>query len=168
MKMFKLLILVSIFSLTSVSGISQSIKERIAVPGNCGMCKSKIEAAAKKAGATYASWDEEAKVLSIQQKGGKAGNMKIQQAVAEAGYDTPVKKASTEAYSKLHECCKYERVAANNEMTDTTTCVQSGDDHSACGNGAKPGECCNGEKCPTTSTKTTEGASTQKTCCKQS
>jgi cell division septal protein FtsQ len=39
--------------------------EKIKVWGNCEMCKAKIEKAAKAAGASYALWNEEAKILTV-------------------------------------------------------------------------------------------------------
>jgi type IV secretory pathway VirJ component len=168
MKMFRLVIILSIISLSSSAGFAQSTKETLSVPGNCGMCKNKIEAAAKSAGATYANWDEEAKVLSLEQKGGKAGSTAIQAAVAAAGYDTPVMKASTEAYNKLHACCKYERVAEKSDTAATTSCINQAGDHSACANCSKQMECCKDQKCQHTAANSYEGIPGQKDCCKKS
>ena len=52
-----------IFSLFSIStSTAQTAKtETIKVWGNCGMCKTTIEKAAKKAGATKATWNEDSK-----------------------------------------------------------------------------------------------------------
>ena len=36
---------------------------------------------------------------------------KMEASIANAGYDTEHQTASTEAYSKLDECCQYDRVA---------------------------------------------------------
>lgn len=87
---------------------------KLKVSGNCGMCKSSIEKAAKSAGATSASWDMDAKLLTLifDQK---TSLDKIETAIAAVGYDTEHKTATKSAYDALHECCKYERV-----VTDTT------------------------------------------------
>ena len=45
--------------------MAQTVTERFQVSGNCGMCKSKIEKAAKDAGATSASWNEDSKELVV-------------------------------------------------------------------------------------------------------
>ena len=168
MKIFRLAVLLSIFSLSFIGAIAQSAKETFAVPGNCGMCKSKIEAAAKGAGATYAYWDEEAKILSLVQKGGKPGSTKIQEAVAAAGYDTPEMKASTEAYNKLHACCKYERGASKDDNPDKSLCVNEAGDHAVCSNCAQQLECCMDKKCELAAIKNSDSTLTQKVCCKQS
>ena len=54
-------ILFSIFSFNL--SYAQSVKnDTIKVWGNCGMCKTKIEKAAKAAGASTANWNEETKI----------------------------------------------------------------------------------------------------------
>ena len=84
---------------------------KLKVAGNCGMCKSSIEKAAKSAGATNASWDADAKLLTLIFDS-KTSLEKIETAVAAVGYDTEHKTATNDAYNALHECCKYERAAA--------------------------------------------------------
>jgi periplasmic mercuric ion binding protein len=98
-------LLISIASL----GFAQEKSETLKVSGECGSCKKKIEAAAKKAGATYATWNVDAKELTIKYNNTSTNSAKIQKAVAEAGYDTPGYKATDEAYNKLDGCCQYER-----------------------------------------------------------
>jgi periplasmic mercuric ion binding protein len=87
-------------------------KETIKVWGNCGMCKTKIEKAAKGAGATKASWNEDTKELKVEYKASATSNEKIQAAIAKTGYDTQDMTASDEAYNKLHGCCQYDRKVA--------------------------------------------------------
>ena len=82
----------------------------VKVAGNCKMCKGHIEKAAKEAGAVGASWDKVAKVLKFTFDAAKTSTDKIEEAVAAAGYDTEHKKASTDAYNNLDECCQYNRV----------------------------------------------------------
>jgi periplasmic mercuric ion binding protein len=84
-------------------------KETIKVWGNCGMCKAKIEKAAKTAGATKANWNEETGELQVQYKASATSSEKIQAAVAKSGYDTQDVTADGEAYKKLHACCQYTR-----------------------------------------------------------
>ncbi|MBP6432772.1 MAG: cation transporter [Ferruginibacter sp.] len=97
----------NLFAQTSVK------KETIKVWGNCGMCKSKIEKAAKKAGAKTASWNEETKELKVSYSAKKTSNQKIQEAVAGVGYDTQDFTADDKVYNNLHGCCQYERKAKN-------------------------------------------------------
>jgi periplasmic mercuric ion binding protein len=87
-------------------------KETIKVWGNCGMCKTKIEKAAKAAGATKASWNEETLELKVQYKASATSSEKIQAAIAKTGYDTQDLTADGEAYKKLHSCCQYTRKPA--------------------------------------------------------
>ncbi|MEP7278688.1 MAG: cation transporter [Bacteroidota bacterium] len=87
-------------------------KESIQVWGECGMCKDKIEKAAKKAGAVTASWNENSKQLSVSYNMSKTSMEKIEQSVAAAGYDTKDVTADNEAYNKLPECCHYTRKEA--------------------------------------------------------
>jgi copper chaperone CopZ len=105
MKSFLLsFVLLSIVS----TGFAQAKTETLKVSGECGSCKKKIEAAAKKAGASYAVWDVDTKELTIKYNT-SVNSAKIQKAIADAGYDTPDYKATDEAYNKLDGCCQYER-----------------------------------------------------------
>lgn len=83
--------------------------ETIKVWGNCSMCEETIEKAAKKAGAVSAAWNEETKMLAVSYNPEKSNSYKIQQAIAQAGYDTQDLKGNSKAYDKLHGCCKYDR-----------------------------------------------------------
>lgn len=102
-----------IFSFISLFAIAQKTtvdkSEEIKVWGNCGMCKSTIEKSAKTAGATYALWNEDTKMLKVKYPAAKTSGAKIQEKIAAAGYDTKDFTASDEAYNNLHECCKYDR-----------------------------------------------------------
>src|SRR5215217_4833313 len=88
----------------------QSKTETFKVAGECGMCKKKIENAAKLAGASFAEWNTESKLLTVK-IAGTATREKIEESIAGAGYDTPGVKASDKAYKNLDECCQYERTA---------------------------------------------------------
>jgi mercuric ion binding protein len=91
--------------------------ETIKVSGECGMCKKNIEKAAKGAGASYALWNKETKVLTVKYSSSTTNSAKIQQKIANAGYDTPQFKATDEAYNKLDECCQYERTSMKDSMS---------------------------------------------------
>lgn len=147
-------------ALASSSFAQKSKTETIPVSGNCGMCKTKIEKAAKTAGANEATWDVDAKTLTVKYTSSSTNAAKIQQAVAAVGYDTRDVKATNEAYDKLHGCCKYERSAATAEKshaccgdkcemkdgkcTDMAACKDKGccDANGVC----KAGEACKHEK----------------------
>jgi hypothetical protein len=113
------------FILISTFGLQAQTTTKIKVAGNCGMCKGHIEKAAKQAGAASADWDKVAKVLKVTYDGSKTSTDKIEDAVAAAGYDTEHKVASKEAYSKLDECCQYDRVAKS-DVADKASCCKAG------------------------------------------
>ncbi len=103
-------IMFSIFSINTAT--AQSTKtETIKVWGNCGMCQTKIEKAAKTAGAKTASWDADSKELKVTYAVKKTSSAKIQEAIANTGYDTQDFTAVKSAYDNLHGCCKYDRKA---------------------------------------------------------
>ncbi len=103
--------LISIFSLAQAK-TDGTTSEKIKVWGNCGMCKSHIEKAAKQAGASYAVWNKDTKILAVTFDASKTNNQQIQQQVANAGYDTKDFTANDKAYKALDECCQYDRKAA--------------------------------------------------------
>ena len=116
----------------AIAGIcfAQQKTEKMIVSGECGMCKKKIEKAAKDGGATYAFWNQDTKVLTVRYSSTSANPAKIEKKIAAVGYDTPDFRATDEAYNKLDECCQYERegenkgvVAANQEKS---CCDQKG------------------------------------------
>lgn len=120
MKVFSLGALCLAFS-AFASG--QSTTETFKVSGNCGMCKSAIEKAAKKAGAEAATWDKDTKVITVTYNTATTNTAKIQQQIAGAGYDNVGFKTTTAAYNKLHACCKYERT----DLTAKSSCCSKGD-----------------------------------------
>ena len=135
------------FLLISLSTIAfaQSKTEKIKVSGECGMCKSKIEKAAKSAGASYAVWDVDQKLLTVKYSSKSTNTAKIEKAVATVGYDTEHEKATEEAYNGLHGCCKYDRTAS----------------------AEKSGSCCDHEKCAASSCMKDGKCNKDMTCCKE-
>jgi copper chaperone CopZ len=83
--------------------------ETIKVSGNCGMCKSRIEKAAKVDGVSKAEWSDETKVLTLEYDPAKVKSDDIQKKIAAVGHDTEKYKAEDKAYSGLPGCCKYDR-----------------------------------------------------------
>lgn len=87
---------------------AQSLPQKhFQVKGNCEMCKSRIEAAAKKAGAKTAVYSIDLQTLTLETD--KASADDILKKVAEAGHDNEKFKSSNETYEKLPGCCHYER-----------------------------------------------------------
>jgi periplasmic mercuric ion binding protein len=90
--------------------LAQAKTEKFVVKGNCGMCETRIEQAAKSVkGVTSADWNQKTKILEVSFDASKTSVSKIQLAVADVGHDTPLYKAKDEVYNKLHTCCKYDR-----------------------------------------------------------
>ena len=116
MQTLKIFSFITLFMVLATASFAQKTKtETILVSGNCGMCKSTIEKAAKTAGVKEASWDVDAKVLTVKYNSPSTNTAKIQQAIAAVGYDTRDVKATEESYNKLHACCQYDRTAATDE-----------------------------------------------------
>jgi len=134
-------------------------KENIQVWGECGMCKKKIENAAKNAGAITAGWNEESKMLAVTYDRNKASTEKIEQAVAAAGYDTKDVTATVAAYSNLPECCHYQRKDVVNKVS-----LNCCNDQIAC---SKDAGCCKNATCNKDNSACKDmAACKEKECCK--
>ena len=108
-KILSLLALV-IITVTTVTGQTEK-KESFEVAGNCGMCETRIEKAAKSVdGVLSADWDKETKMIDVKFNSDKVDIHKVHMAVAKAGHDTKMHKASDEVYDNLPGCCKYKRM----------------------------------------------------------
>ena len=121
MKTVKLLIttmVVLILGLTSTAQTNAQTKmnmpatktETIKVSGNCDMCKTRIEKAAMKEGASSADWSTKTKVLTLTFDPSKTNADAFAKKIALVGHDTEKFKAPDEVYAKLPGCCKYERL----------------------------------------------------------
>lgn len=97
------------FSMTSIfANVAKT--EKIKVYGNCGMCKSRIEKAAKSVeGVTKATWNDADEILTVTFDGTRTTVSKIEEAVAKVGHDTDHAKATDKSYNALPGCCKYDR-----------------------------------------------------------
>ena len=140
MRTIQISILSSLFMAASLFASAQTKSEKLKVAGECGMCKTKIEKAAKSAGASYAVWNEDTKELSVKYNSNSSNAAKIQQAIASVGYDTEKFKATDETYNKLHSCCKYERTTSNEAKA--TCCTED-----KCADCCKDGKCTKGMHC---------------------
>ena len=102
--------LVVLFMMGAVSVFAGNKTEKIEIKGNCGMCESRIEKAAKEVdGVTKADWDKDTKILEVTFDDAKTSTDKIELAVAKVGHDTPHHKAADDVYEKLPGCCHYDR-----------------------------------------------------------
>ena len=170
---------------SKTSGKQTAVKTSVfKVWGNCGMCKETIEGAAKSSGASFAQWNKDSKMLTVKYAAAKTSDDKIQQSIADAGYDNEKYTAPAEAYNGLHECCKYDRKTAtttaakeagaccmkDGKCTGTMDCCKKTAGKSDCcanGNCAKEGGCCADMKCEKgADCCKKEGATAKADCCK--
>ena len=114
---------------------AQDKTETFKVSGNCGMCKKKIERSAKTAGASFAAWDVDSKILTVKYNSTSTNTAKIQKEIAGVGYDNEGAKATKEAYDKLHSCCKYDRDAATTKGC-SEECKKACEEKGCCKEGA--------------------------------
>jgi len=110
----KVLSLSALFVMRAFSVFAGNKTEKIEVKGNCGMCETRIEKAAKSVdGVSKADWNKETKQLELVFDDTKTDLDKIEDAIAKVGHDTPNHKAADEVYKKLPSCCLYDRSAKN-------------------------------------------------------
>lgn len=106
----KVLSLVALFVMGTVSVFAGNTTEKIEVKGNCGMCEKRIEKAASAVeGVSKADWNKETKQLEVTFDDTKTSLDKVEVAIAKVGHDTPNHKATTKVYDKLPDCCQYDR-----------------------------------------------------------
>ncbi|MDA3821843.1 MAG: heavy-metal-associated domain-containing protein [Bacteroidales bacterium] len=109
-KMLSLVVLMVLSTFTVFANAGNT--EKFKVAGNCGMCETRIEKAAKSVdGVSSADWDKETKMIKVTFDSKKTDIHKIHIAIAKAGHDTKMHSASDEVYNSLPACCKYERMS---------------------------------------------------------
>jgi copper chaperone CopZ len=104
-----ILVLLS-FCFVSVQAQTQTNKvvtDTLTVLGNCGMCKSRIEAALDTKGIKAAEWDIQTKLLVVSYVPSKISLEQINQLIISVGHDTNSKKAEDGVYSTLPGCCRF-------------------------------------------------------------
>ncbi|MDF1548199.1 MAG: heavy-metal-associated domain-containing protein [Bacteroidales bacterium] len=111
-KFYKLLFLISLSIYLSIDISAQEKNKNVEnaefkVSGVCEMCKERIENAALIKGVKLAEWDKTTGILKVVFVPKKVALQEIQSAIAEAGHDTELVKASDKAYQKLPACCAY-------------------------------------------------------------
>lgn len=116
MKYLSLLFTASLFSIMPLHAQNDLIKtESFKVYGNCGMCKSTIEKAAKSVkGVNSAVWEVKTDTISVSYDSRITDSNIILQAIADKGYDSDSHRATDEAYYKLPGCCQYDRPEEKN------------------------------------------------------
>ena len=90
--------------------MADKVHDMFKVSGNCEMCQSRIEKAAKGVkGVISAKWDVEAKVIHLDFDSKATSKSKISKAIANVGHDTELDKAPQAVYDGLPSCCLYAR-----------------------------------------------------------
>ncbi len=158
MKTLRIFSLATLFVALGSVATAQTKTETFKVSGNCGMCKTKIEKAAKDAGAKSATWSADTKDLTVTYKSSTTNAAKIQQQIAVVGYDNVGFKATSEAYDKLHGCCKYDREAS--VKTESCCSDEASCKHKDSHDGMAKADCCKDGKC-------TKAGHDGKDCCKK-
>ena len=112
----KVLSLIAMFVLGTFTVFAGEKTEKFKVYGNCGMCETRIEKAAKTVdGVSKADWNKETKMIEVTFDDAKTDVHKVHMAIAKVGHDTEMHKAKDEVYSELPGCCKYDRTAEKKE-----------------------------------------------------
>jgi periplasmic mercuric ion binding protein len=154
MKTLRIFPFITLFLAVAGFCFAQTKTETMKVSGNCAICKKKIETAAKNAGAATALWNKDTKILTVKYNSSSTNQAKIQQNIADAGYDTPDFKAPDNAYNNLDACCQYERDAAKNDnMHCASTCEM------------KDGKCADMAACKDKGCCKDEASCKEKGCC---
>ena len=117
---------VSVAKAGSVVGRDSTIT--FAVAGNCAMCKKRIETAAHKDGVKSAVWDINTGILTTTYDSSKVKLEQIKKNIAEVGHDTEGVRANDEAYQNLHECCKHDRLQADNSAENVSVAGKGKDE----------------------------------------
>lgn len=80
------------------------------VEGLCGMCKERIETAARSVrGVQTAEWNEETKQLRLGFEEARTKIDEVKKAIADAGHDSDKYRAPDAVYNSLPECCLYRK-----------------------------------------------------------
>ncbi len=96
---------------TVLTDESVVIEQSFFVAGNCGMCKARIEKAAKKIlGVVDAEWDQDTKEITVSFDTAQTTIGDIEANIVTAGHDTKKTSADDAVYEDLPGCCKYDRV----------------------------------------------------------
>lgn len=110
MKTFFLIVFISIVGLTACKTASSSEKTAtFKVWGNCEKCKKNIEGACTIDGIKEKDWNVDSKLMTVKFDTTKVSLDKIEQLIANVGYDNDAYFGDDYAYAKLESCCQYDR-----------------------------------------------------------
>ena len=106
-----MMLCIASISITSCEAqVKNAKKETVKIYGNCGMCETTLEKAGNVKKVAIVDWDKDSKMATITYDSTKTNQSEILKRIALAGYDSDKFLAPDDVYSKLPECCQYERV----------------------------------------------------------
>ncbi|MBQ9451384.1 MAG: heavy-metal-associated domain-containing protein [Bacteroidales bacterium] len=112
----KKILLIAATLLLTVAANARVVEKTFTVRGHCGMCKNRIETAAKGVeGVQDAAYDLQAQSLKLTYDTKRTSPKKVQKSIAALGYDAGKVKAPQEAYDRLEDCCKYREIEGVND-----------------------------------------------------
>lgn len=106
---FSIVTLATIAIQSCTAQIKNAKTETVKISGNCGMCKTNIEAAASKKKVSSAVWNKENKTALLTFDSTQTTADAILKKIALAGYDNQNFLAPDDAYNKIDNCCQYDR-----------------------------------------------------------
>lgn len=114
--MKKIILLLALLTAGVLFAQDKNAKKQIEVSGNCTMCKMRMaKAVYQLKGVKYCDWSPETKKMDLIFNEEKISLKEIEMAIATAGHDTPMFKATDEAYESLADCCHYRDEEASKE-----------------------------------------------------
>lgn len=100
-----------LFSFSSCNAQVKNAKtETVKIYGNCSMCETTIETAGNIKKVAKVDWNKDSKIATITFDSIKTNQDEILKRIALAGYDSDKFLAPDDVYSKLAECCQYQRI----------------------------------------------------------
>ena len=116
-------ILIAITVLLSFTSCEAQIKnaktETVKIYGNCDMCKKKIEKAGNLKSIAKVTWDDKTQIATLIYDAKKTNQDEILKRIALVGYDSDKFLAPDKTYSKLDQCCQYNRPKKEIVKTET-------------------------------------------------
>ncbi len=108
MKFLKSILAICLIAFSIQATAQSEVKTiKFKVDGVCGMCKNRIESALDIKGVKFANWDMHTHVCEVTYRTDKVSEKELHEALVAVGHDTEKIKASDEAYSNIHGCCRY-------------------------------------------------------------
>lgn len=112
---YKLILLMGLISTYTFGQSNVKIQsEKFVVHGNCEMCKTRIDSAAKNTyGVMVASWDINSKIINVVFNSQKTSLDSIHLSISKMGYRTEKLVADSIGYQKLPTCCQVKNAFVN-------------------------------------------------------